>query len=158
VADIVLASLIIGPMLLTYFLRSNGALVYLSVCAGYVAAALASNELATTLSSSNFKLRNTDIALLLMFIPMALTIFLTSRAVSGQAKIIMHTVAAGLAGALFILSGTAFLNISLHLNLSETQTWPLLSSGQSLIAGLGSIYCLVIIWFFSKRSDKKHKK
>lgn len=157
-ADIFLGALILVPAILTFFLRSNGAIVFLAVCGGYVASMLAANDASDLLASSSFKLRNTDLSLLFMFLPMAFAIFLTSRAISGQSKVIAHAVAAGLAGALFILAGTVFLNISLHLNLGSTTLWRFLSSGQSAIAAGGTLYALILIMFFSKAShSKKHK-
>lgn len=155
-ADIVVVLLILGPAGLTYFLHSNGALVFLSVCGGYMAAALAGNEISDTLSNGSFNLRNTDIDLLFMFLPMALTVFLTTGAASGR-RAGLQAIAAGLAGALFVVAGAAFLNTSLHLSLESTALWPQLSRASSFIAGGGVLYSLILVWFFSQRRDKKHK-
>jgi len=157
-ADAVIVLLVVLPALLTYFLKSNGAIVFLALCGGYVAASLSGNELANTLSGGDFNLRNTDLDLLFMFLPMAFSIFITTGAISGSSRVIMHTVAAALAGALFVVAGAFFLNISLHLSLDNTHIWPQLRRTESYIAGLGVLYSLVLIWFFSKHKDKKHKK
>lgn len=157
-ADVVVILLVVLPALLTYFLKSNGAVVFLGLCGGYVAAALAGNELADTLSGGNFSLRNTDLDLLFMFFPMAFGIFLTTGAIRGKSRVVMHAIAAGLAGALFVVAGAFFLNISLHLGLEDTKIWPQLRHVQSYIAGAGVLYSLLLIWFFSRsaHSGKKH--
>lgn len=155
-ADFVIVLLIALPATLVYFLKSNGAVVFLALCAGYVAAALAGNELADSLSASDFKLRNTDLDLLFMFLPLAFSIFLTSGAVAGKSRVVMHAIAAGLAGALFVVAGAFFLNISLHLSLEDTKIWPQLRHAQSYIAGGGALYALILLWFFSKHPLKKH--
>jgi hypothetical protein len=156
--DIILGVLIVVPALLTFFLKSNGGVVFLSVCAGYVMAIWSGNEVANLLSGTNFKVRNTDVDLLFLFLPMAFSVFMTARAVSGKSKTIMHAVAAAGAGAVFVITGTPFINLSLHLNLSDTKIWPVLSSAQAYIVGIGVIYSLILMWFFSKPSNKKHKK
>jgi hypothetical protein len=155
-SDVVVVLLVLLPALLTYFLRSNGALVFMSVCAGYVAASLAGNELAGSLSGSSFSLRNTDLDLLFMFLPLAFTIFLTTGAVAGKSRVLMHAIAAGLAGALLVVAGAFFLNISLHLSLEGTTVWPQLRRAESIIAGGGALYSLLLIWFFSHHRGKKH--
>ncbi|HET9850130.1 MAG TPA: hypothetical protein VFP35_00655 [Candidatus Saccharimonadales bacterium] len=158
-ADGVILLLILVPAFLTYFLRSNGAIVFLSVCAGFTSASLAGNEVASTLSSANLNLRSTDVDLLFMFLPMAFSVFLTARSVSGKAKTTLHAIAAGVAGALFVVAGAPFLNISLHLGLDGTHIWSPLRSAESYLAAGGSLYSLVLIWFFSKNrhaSKNKH--
>ncbi|HVO86346.1 MAG TPA: hypothetical protein VMT23_01260 [Candidatus Binatia bacterium] len=156
-ADFLIVLLVAVPALFTYFLRSNGAVVFLSVCAGYTAASLAGNEVASSLSGTNFSVRNTDIDLLFMFLPMAFSIFFTTGAIGGKSKIIMHCLAAGLAGALFVTAAAPFLNISLHLGLEGTHIWPALRSAKSWLAAGGALYSLVLVWFFSGKSSKKHK-
>ncbi len=155
-ADAVVVLFIVVPAVLTYFLKSNGGVVFLSVCAGYVMASLSGNELSSTLSTTSFKIRNTDIDLLFMFLPMAFSIFFTAWWVSGKTKIIMHALASALAGALFVTAAAPFLGISLHLNLEDSTLWAPLRSAESYIVGLGSLYSLILIWFFSKHSTKKH--
>jgi hypothetical protein len=107
------------------------------------------------LSSGSFSLRNTDLDLLFMFLPLAFSIFFTTGAINGKARIVMHAVAAGLAGALFVVAGAFFLNISLHLGLSDTHVWPQLRRAESFLAGGGTLYALLLVWFFSKHSAKK---
>ncbi|MDB5160645.1 MAG: hypothetical protein JWO96_25 [Candidatus Saccharibacteria bacterium] len=157
-ADILLGILIFVPALLTFFLKSNGAVIFLAVCAGYVASSLAGTDVANLLSNSNFKVRNTDVYLIFLFLPMAFSIFLTALAVTGKPKLIMHTIAAAAAGAVFVLAAAPFINISLHLNLTEAKSWHALSGAQSYLAGGGALYSMILIWFFSKNSSKKHKK
>jgi len=155
--DVFVVALVLLPALLTYFLRSNGGLIFLSVCAGYTVSILAGSEVAETLSGTDFKVRSTDIDLLFIFLPMAFSIFLTSMSVSGKSRILMHTVGAGLAGALFIIATAPFLNISLHLNLNDSNLWPVLRSTKSYVASGGAVYAFLLVWFFSKHKDKKHK-
>jgi len=155
-ADIVVVLLVLAPAGLTYFLKSNGAMVFLSLCAGYVAAQLAGNELSDLLSDGSFALRNTDLDLLFMFLPMAFSVFLTTGAISGQSRAIAHALAAGAAGALFVVAGAFFLNISLHLGLDGTHVWPLLRRAESWLAGGGALYSLVLVWFFSRHTGRRH--
>jgi hypothetical protein len=156
--DVVVGLLIVGPALFTFILKSNGALAFLAVCAGYVAATLSGNEVSDLLSNTDFKIRNTDINLLYLFLPMAFTIFLTTKAVSTKLKVYLHTLAAALAGALLVIAAAPFMSISLHMNMGDSAIWKVLSSAQSFIAAGGALYCLLLVWFFSsKHNSKKHK-
>jgi hypothetical protein len=83
-------------------------------------------------------------------------VFITTGAISGRGRIVMHSISSALAGALFVVAGAFFLNISLHLSLDGTHVWPFLRRAESYIAGIGVLYSLILIWFFSKHSKKKH--
>jgi len=156
-ADVVLVALIIGPPIAVFFLKSNGALAFLSLCAGYVACTLAGNDLANLINKSNLRLKNTDVDLIFLLVPLILTIIFTARAYVVQTKLLMQTLAGLAAGGLLALSAVPFLGASTNLDFSQSKIWPAIQSGQSYIVGIGALYCLVLIWFFNGQPHKKHK-
>ena len=156
-ADVVLAILILSPAVTVFFLKSSGALAFLSVCAGYVACTLAGNNLAELINKSGLRLKNTDVDLLFLIAPLVLTLMFTAKAHMFQTKRIMQTVAGFGAGALLALTATPFLSISTGLDFSHSQIWPVVQSAQSYIVGLGALYALILVWFFNGQSHKKHK-
>ena len=154
--NIVLAILVLVPAGITFIFRSSGALTFLALCGGYVAAAMAGNDLADTISKSGPHVKNSDIDLLFLVVPVVLTLVFTMGSVSKKSKVLMQTAAALLAGALLAISSGPFLNASTNISTYNSSLWMNLQRGQSYIAAAGVLYSLILVWFFNGKSSKKH--
>jgi len=158
--DAILAILILLPVAITFFLKSNAALGFLAVCAAYSIESLAGGDIDTSISNLNLKgFSNADITLLILIVPSLLTLFFSSKSWAGQSKMIIHLLAAALAGLTLSIITAPFINSVASVNLYDSKIWPLIQHGRGSIVIVGTIYSLLIIWFSKTRHpDKKHKK
>jgi len=153
--DALLAAIILLPPILTFMLRSNGALAFLSVCAGYVTYSMAGSDIHNLLAKLD-SLKHTDINLILLGVPLALTIFFTMHSSVGKQRT-LQTIAALAAGGLFALAAAPLLGDLTNIDINSSKIWQGLQKSQSPLVGLSTLYCLIVIWFFTKQPSKKHK-
>ncbi|MBI2592353.1 hypothetical protein HYW36_02640 [Candidatus Saccharibacteria bacterium] len=158
-AEIILLSIVVLPLLCTFFLKSNGALTFLTVCVGYVLVSLASNDLENFLSDSGINsldLQLTD--LILVFGPVLLTMLLTRKALSNQFKFLMHLIAAACAGGLMALITAPFLASTSTVDIFDTWTWASLQKIQTVVIVIGALVSLSLIWSGGLKNRFRHHK
>ncbi|MBX4199754.1 hypothetical protein KW789_02580 [Candidatus Saccharibacteria bacterium] len=153
--DVLLVAMILLPPVLTFLLRSNGALAFLSVCAGYVTYSMAGSDIHNLLAKVE-NLKHTDINLILLGAPLVLSIFFTMRSTVGKQRT-LQTIAGLAAGALFALAAAPLLGDLTNIDINSSKVWQGLQKSQSPLVGISALYCLIVIWFFTKPPSKKHK-
>jgi predicted metal-binding membrane protein len=156
--DVVIAALILGPAVLTYFLRSNGALQFLSICTGMAVFTFAALDIQHLVKNFGLWLDVTRINLLLLFIPLILTIILTRHAVRKGPKLVLQVLAALAAGYLLVLLAVPLLILFGQDYLAESSLWRELLKVKTYVIGGGALLSLVLVWLGSlSRPSKKHK-
>lgn len=155
--DVILTAIILLPLACAYFFKSNGALAFFSVCAGFVLVSLASADIGNLLhrtNLTNLSLESTN--LLLIFTPLLITLLLARGHIGGQANMVLSLVAAFCAGALAALISAPFFGSALPMNLTDNQLWNNLHKIQSWIISTGALTSFILIWMGGK--NLKHRK
>lgn len=157
--DALLAILIILPIILTFFLKSNAALALLALTAGYSLDNLASSDISTGIS--NLKLgtiNNVDLDLIILILPVILTLVFTARSWGGRTKMISQMLLAAATGLMLAIISLPFFSSILDLNLWSSKIWPLLQHIRASIIIFGVLFSLILIWLSKSHShSKKHK-
>jgi hypothetical protein len=160
-ANVILAAFVLGPLLLTFLLKSNAALSFLALCSGFVVISFASSDLKSLTGQLNFSVDSSILNLVLLILPLVFTlIFTKGKAKSGFGRIIQLIVAL-CAGVLLALIGVPLLSGSLSADLFKSSAWEDLQKAQAAIAGVGVFLSLMVVWAKNlktlKDKDKKRK-
>ena len=156
--NLLLLILVLGPIALTYFLKSNAALAYLALCAGFVLLSLTTSDLQQLLDHSNIVRVSTDtLGLILLASPPLLTLLLTRRAVHGQSNVLIQLIPALFLGGLLALIGVPLLNESARGNFTGSSLWTDLQKIQSWVIGAGALSSLLLVWSTGFRGFGRRK-
>jgi len=158
VPDLLLAVLIFGPVALTFLLKSNAALSFFALCAGFVVISFAGADIADLTKNLSFQINNTTLNLVLLIAPIALTLLLTRKAFSGSLKLLLNCVVALCAGILLALVAVPLLSESARLDFANNTIWSDLQKIQTPAIAGGAFLSLILTWFSkSAYHPKKHK-
>src|SRR3989344_5458715 len=157
-ADVLLGAMILLPPLLTYFLKSNAALGFLTVCVSFVLSISVIGDLKNLLSQLNLSTSSSTVSIVLLILPLTLTLLLTRRSAGKGLKFGFQLVAAVCAGGLLALSVGPVLSSSTQIDITTSSLWTQLTKIQSIIISAGALSSLLLIWLGSfKRYGKHHK-
>lgn len=153
--DIALAVLVFGPLVITYFLKSNAALSFVALCVGFVLSTSVIGNLSRLLSEKNLSVTNDTLGLIILGVPLLLTLALTRRAVIHRnLTFILQLLTALAAGGLLALSAGPLLSSSSQFNVTTGHYWNDLVKIQSEVIGAGATLSLLLIWYSSFRHHK----
>ncbi len=155
-SDFLLGVMILGPLVLTFLLKSNAALGFLVLCAGFVLSTSVIGDLKHLLSQLNLSTTSSTIGVVLLTVPLILTLLLTRRSAGRGIKFWLQLVAALAAGGLLALSVGPILGSSSQFDVTTSSFWPNLQKIQSEIIGIGALVSLLLIWFGGIKHFKKH--
>lgn len=156
-ADILLGVMILGPLALTFLIKSNAALGFLVLCAGFVLSISVIGDLKNLLSQLNLSATNSTIGITLLVIPLVLTMLLTRGSAGKGIKFWLQLTAALAAGGLLALSVGPILSGSSQFDITNSSSWTSLQKIQSEVIGIGALVSLILIWFGGFRLHGKHK-
>jgi len=156
-ADILLGVMVLGPLAITFLLKSNAALGFLVLCAGFVLSTSVIGDLKHLLSQLNLSTTSSTIGIILLIVPLILTLLLTRGSAGKGFKFWLQLAAALCAGGLLALSVGPILSSSSQFDVTTSSFWPNLQKIQSEIIGIGALVSLLLIWFGGIRRFGKHK-
>src|SRR5205807_1758782 len=105
-ANVVLAVLLFAPLALTFLLKSNAALSFLTLCVGFVLSTSVIGDLKHLLSEINLSTTNSTLALIILIAPPVLTLLLTRKSSIHKAFFWLQLLAAlGVGGLLALAVG-----------------------------------------------------
>lgn len=161
---VLLGCLALIPPMATLVLRSNGVLVFLSVCLGSVLSTFVADDVGTVISgaSKSGALATMQWSQLgLLVIPVALTIILARKKLKGV-KLILGVIAAAAGGGLLALLALPLLSRSIQDSVRAAEVWRQLDNSQSAIIIAGAL--VTVLFLFMTRTKpvedtkgKKHK-
>ena len=157
-ADIILAVLVFAPVALTFFLKSNAALAYLTLCGAFVLITFGNADLKQLTGHLDLSLDSGTLNLILLALPVVLTLLLTRKAFSGQLKMTLHLLTALCAGGLLALVAVPLLNASSRADFVHNWGWNNLQRIQTLVIAAGFVLSLLIIWLGKHSTHSKHRK
>lgn len=163
-ALIILGCLGLVPPIVTLLLRSNGVLVFLSVCLGSVLSTYLADDVGMVISgASRSSALNTMqwSQLGLLVLPVVLTIVLARKKLKGV-KLLLGAIAAAAGGGLLALLAVPFLSRTLQDTIRKTDLWHQLDNAQSALLIVGVIVTLLLLFMTRTKpvedKGKKHKK
>jgi hypothetical protein len=155
--DAVIAVIVLVPLAITFLLKSNAALAYLSLCASFVLITFASADIKDLTKNLSFQLNSSTLNLIILVVPIVLTLLLTRKAFVGSIRLTLHSVVALCAGALLALVSIPLLNLSTRQNFADSWSWINLQKIQTPVIAAGVILSLLLIWASKHPHPKKHK-
>lgn len=155
--DVTLAALVFGPLVITYFLKSNAALGFLALCVGFVSSTSVIGDLKHLLSETNLSVANDTIGLILLLLPLVLTLLLSKGFIAHRGPgFILQLAAALCTGGLLALSAGPLLSSSSQFDATSSSLWKNLTSAQAVIIGAGGLLSLLIVWSHNFRAHRRH--
>jgi hypothetical protein len=160
--DALLATLILVPAVLTFFLKSNAALGFLALCGGFAAITLSGSDIEHLVGQTKItSLTSNDVDLLFLVIPLLLTLFFTFGSSGGKNQRWLQLLPAICAGGLLTVVAVPTISDVMNASYNNSQAWKQLQDIQSYIIGVGLLSSLLLVWSngfsHAKSHSKKHK-
>ena len=148
------------PIVLILVLRTNAAVVFLSLCAGALMVSYVGNDagLVGSALGASVSVGNSTAQLGLLFIPPLLSSFFLRHSMRGPKTVInlLPAIAFGLVG---VLLAVPLLPGGVRHDVTITQGWSMLIHQQEIVVIAGVLVSLIVLWFsHSTTKDKKHHK
>lgn len=158
-ADALLATLVLLPVVITFLLKSNAAVSFLALCGGFAVITLSGGDIQHLIGKTKItSLTSNDVSLILLLVPLLLTLLLTYKNVAGGSRRLLQLVPALCAGGLLAAVAAPMFSDSLNTNLSGSEFWKELENIQSYIVSAGLLVSLLLIWSGGFASTKPHAK
>ncbi len=154
--DILLAIMVFGPLVITYFLKSNAALGFLALCVGFVLSTSVIGDLKHLLSETHLSIANDTLGAILVLVPFLLTLLLSRHGHARGPMFFFQLIAALAGGGLLALSLGPLLTSSASFNVTDSSAWNELTKIQAGVIGFGSLLSLLLVWTHSYKHAKKH--
>lgn len=156
--DTLLAALILGPLVVSWLLKSNAALGFLALSAGAAVVTYGGDDISSFIERIGLGPYSTSaVELVLLIAPLVVTLLLTRRSAVKRSKYYFQMVAALCAGGLLALASVPLLTETMQTSFSASDLWINLQKYQAGIVGVGALCSLFSIWFGSHKHSK-HKK
>src|SRR3990167_7124325 len=144
-ADIFLAIVIFGPLAITYLLKSNAALGFLTLCLSFVVSTSIIGDLKQLLSQVNLTVAQSTLGIILLVAPLLITLLVTRSSSRRKGlKFWLQLATALCIGGFLALSLGPIMAHSSQLDISSSKFWDELVKIQSLIIGVGAILSLAL--------------
>jgi len=144
-------------------LRSNGPVVFLSLCAGSLLVTKLGYDAtnAARMLTRNEVITNNGVQLAVLLVPAILAALFT-RKVMSSSRFVLNVVPAVAAGALAALLSVPLLPGNIQTSITTAEQWNTLLRYQSAVLIVGIVACLIALLMMApkhhKDHDKKHKK
>jgi hypothetical protein len=161
-AEALLVVLIFLPAALTFILKSDAALAFLSLCGGFAVITLSGSDIEHLVGQTKItSLTSNDVDLILLLAPTLLTLIFTFRAVSSQRLRFVQLLPALAAGVLLAVIAGPMMSSTVGSDITKMTIWRDLKDAQSYIVGAGLLLSLLLIWtggfLHAKSHGRKHK-
>jgi hypothetical protein len=162
---VLLVLAVLAPVVILTILRVDAALVFLSLCLGYVLVQFVSYDavsLVTSIFPHASSLSDNTVKLIFLLLPAVLTIIFMFHSVSGTRVILNFLPALGV-GLLGVLLLEPLLSSGTRVALESSSLWHNFQQAQTLIVGASSIVSLLFLWMHRKqghhgKSSRHHSK
>lgn len=160
--DLTLIVALAVPALVIVLLRSNAAMVFLSLCLGAVLVeyvAPSADELMHIVSRRAGEVSNSVVSLMLLLAPAVVTCVVTLLSIHGRMRNVFNVLPAIAASMLAALLAIPVLPAHVAAQLQQSEVWDVLSKSEALVVGVGALISLFFLWSQRrnfKHHDKKH--
>lgn len=153
------------PLVLLTVLRINAAMVFMSLCLGYVLVQFVAKD---TDSLINFvapdanSVSASTLRLVMLFLPVVLTCILMLFSVKGRTRVVLNVLPAAGVSVLALLLAVPLLTPGLHHAIESQTLWWNIAKAQAAIVGASAFVSLVFLWsqrrhWQSGENDKHHR-
>lgn len=145
------------PLIVMTVLRINAAMVFLSVCLGYVLVELVAkdaNSLITFLAPQAGSLSQSTWQLATLLMPVVLTSLIMVFSVKGRLKVLLNMLPAAATSVLLTLVIVPLCTPGLRYALQSEALWQQLNRAQAAVIGAGALVSLFFLWT-QRRGVKK---
>lgn len=158
----VLSTIIALPIVLTFVLKSNPRLGFLSLCVGALLQFYAGSELLKSLDDKNVNLASDSTVLIAIALtPYILTLIFTRGSLKKLSKAIVQIIPMAATGLLMACLIVPYLSSSLSSEITSLQIWIELDKYKGAVVAIGALTSLASYWMSAgkaRKLDKKHKK
>lgn len=156
--DMLLGAMILGPLVLSLLLKSNGALGFLALSTGSVVVTYGGTDINNAIKQVGLGPYSTSaVELVLLITPLVVTLLLTRKSVAKRSKYYFQAVAALCAGGLLALAAVPLLTDTMQTSFSDSDIWVNLQKIQAGVVGIGALCSLLLIWFVGLKHSKRKK-
>ena len=160
--DIVLIAALLVPVVVLVALRINAAMVFLSLCLGYVLVQFVANDadsLISFMAPDANSVSASSLKLAMLFTPVVLTAIIMFFSVHGRTRVALNTLPAAGASVLAFLLAVPLFTSGLHYAIQSLEVWKVVSNAQAMIVGVSAFISLLFLWAQrgSMRSGERHK-
>lgn len=145
------------PLIVITVLRINAAMVFLSVCLGYVLVELVAkdaNSLISFLAPKTGSLSQTTWQLAMLLIPVILTSVILIFSIKGRIRVLLNILPAAATSVLLIMLIVPLCTPGLRYAVQSEPLWHYLSEAQAMVVGLGAFISLLFLWTQRRSSEK----
>lgn len=154
--DLALAVLVLTPFAITFFLKSNAALGFLTLCLGFLVSTSSIGDLKFLLSQTHLSVSDEVLGICLILVPFLITLILTHKTAGKEVMFLLQLITSLFAGGLLALTMGPLLGSASQLDITASKMWPNLLKSQAIIIGIGALLSLLIIWSGGFKHSKKH--
>ncbi len=155
--NIALLLAIIVPVALLILLRTNAAIVFLSLCAGYLLVNFVGDEagLVGSMVGNNSLVVSQYFKVALLLLPALLSAIILTKSMRGPKGLlnVLPAIAVGLVG---VLLAVPLLPSTPQHAISSVSGWAMLNDYKQLVIIASVVVSLVILWFARPSVHKKH--
>lgn len=139
---------ILIPVILTFALRVNAAVVFMSLCVGEVLVQYVANDAASfvTMSSRTSQLSESTVSIVVLLLPVVLTLIFMFHSVNGV-KLALNIIPALCAGLLAALLIKPLLSVGFQNIFEKSSLGSHFLQAQTLIVSLSALISLLFLWF-----------
>lgn len=157
--NIALVIAIVVPVALILLLRTNAAVVFLSLCAGALLVQFAGNEagLVGSALGNNSDVLNQYFKLALLLLPVVLSAIFLRKTMSGP-KGVLNIVPALAVGIVGVLLAVPLLPEAPQNTITALNGWTMLEQSKEFVVVLGALASLMVLWLTHPRHHGRHKR
>jgi len=160
--EALLATLVLLPVIMAFFFKSNAALSFLALCGGFTVITLSSSDIDHLFGKTRItSLTSNDVDLILLVLPLLLTLLFTFKSVQITRTRVLHMIPALCAGTLLAIVAAPMFDEALNTSFVNIQAWKTMQDIQAYVIAIGLLFSLLLIWgsgFSHAKSHKKHHK
>jgi len=155
--DTQLLAALVLPFLVLVLLRINAALVFLSLCLGYVVVELVAKDANSLVRflAPDAGVSQTTWQLILLLLPPVVTAVIMVFSMKGRLKTVLNVLPAAATSVLAVILAVPLLTSGLRFSLQRTEVWWQVSEYQSIIVGLGAAISLLFLWMQRRKAKKE---
>lgn len=147
------------PLIVITALRINAAMVFLSVCLGYVLVELVAKDadsLISFLAPKAGSLSQTTWQLAMLLLPVILTSIIMVFSIKGRLKVALNILPAAATSVLLVMLIVPLCTPGLRYAIQGEATWHILNEAQAMVVGAGAFISLLFLW--TQRRSAKHSE
>ena len=137
------------PLVVLVVLRVNAAMVFLSLCLGYVLVQFVANDADSFINfvaPNRASVSASALRLGLLFLPAVLTACITLLSIHGRVRTLINILPAAGVAALAMVLAVPLLTPDVQHTVESLAIWRQASQAQALIIGISSLISLLLLW------------